>query len=137
MEYPEVIKYKRLHVKLPLGSAWNVMYKEWFDEAIELGVIRKNAYGQYVPLAVVKTVEKIVGKHGRENIIEKEEILDFSAFFEFARRYDAYDRAIHEEDLRNEQRIRELNKENIFKEMPRDMTDNEQRLRKEELLRNS
>jgi len=78
-------------VELPEGSYWKWMYKDWFEKAIKEKYLTKNKDGQYVPLIYETTIEKPIGKRGKDIVYEKNTKLDSARFFKFAQEYGAYE----------------------------------------------
>lgn len=75
MTYPRIVQLKRTYVVLPLGSSFIWMYKNWFDAALNRGVLILNEYNQFVPY-------------------------DLNKFGIFSKLYYEYDKKVHDEDER-------------------------------------
>ena len=77
-------------VKLPLGSYWMWIHKEWLERALKEDILRKNSYGQCVPVADAITLKEIVGKKGKEDIVTEKEHISIARFLAFANKYEAF-----------------------------------------------
>lgn len=75
---------------LGVGSIYRWMEKDWFDRAVREGVMVKDWYGKWIPVAKVLKLEKVVGKKGMTEITKIEEFVDASRFEKFDREYKLF-----------------------------------------------
>lgn len=75
---------------LGVGSIYRWMEKDWFERAVREGVMVKDWYGKWIPVARVLKLEKVVGKRGMNEITKTEEFVDASRFEKFDREYKEF-----------------------------------------------
>ena len=52
------------YIKLPMGSLFSMIHKDWFDKAKNRKLIEQNAHGQWLPVVHIDEVQERIGQRG-------------------------------------------------------------------------
>jgi hypothetical protein len=57
------------YIDLGVGSWFRFIHKEWFIKARDEGIIKQNAYNQWVPFVEVANEQEVIGMRGKTEIL--------------------------------------------------------------------
>ena len=108
-DYIKASAKKRLdakeYIKLPLGSYWSEIHREWFERAKRMKLVVENTYGQWIPYIQFDEVNEEIGKRGMTTVYDTRHTKtimrrsDLDALTSFNREYEEWKHQQHQMEM--------------------------------------